>query len=172
MLKLMTLIVVILLYGTAVAQELIIYPAKNQSNEQTEKDKFACYSWAKGQTGFDPMATPQATTSRACATNKERSSRRGYRWCGRCGPGRWHWSDCRWFERRGKRSWRSARCRVAPSAESEATRKTNRRSRRKTSENRSSWLNTSRGEIIIIVLTVLVWRVEDTQSGRIGCEQG
>ena len=63
MLKLMTLIVVILLYGTAVAQELMIYPAKNQSNEQTEKDKFACYSWAKGQTGFDPMATPQATTS-------------------------------------------------------------------------------------------------------------
>ena len=63
MLKLMTLIVVILLYGTAVAQELMIYPAKNQSNEQTEKDKFACYSWAKGQTGFDPMATPPATTS-------------------------------------------------------------------------------------------------------------
>ena len=61
MLKLMTLIVVILLYGSAVAQELIIYPAKNQSNEQTEKDKFACYSWAKGQTGFDPMAQPQAT---------------------------------------------------------------------------------------------------------------
>ena len=63
MLKLSTLIVVTLLCGTAVAQELIIYPAKNQSNEQTEKDKFACYSWAKGQTGFDPMATPQATTS-------------------------------------------------------------------------------------------------------------
>jgi hypothetical protein len=63
MLKLITLIVVTLLYGTAVAQELMIYPAKNQSNEQTEKDKFACYSWAKGQTGFDPMATPQATTS-------------------------------------------------------------------------------------------------------------
>ena len=63
MLKLMTLMVVTLLYGTAVAQELMIYPAKNQSNEQTEKDKFACYSWAKGQTGFDPMAQPQATTS-------------------------------------------------------------------------------------------------------------
>ena len=60
MLKLITLIVVILLYGTAVAQELIIYPSKNQSNEQTEKDKFACYSWAKGQTGFDPMAAPPA----------------------------------------------------------------------------------------------------------------
>lgn len=63
MLKLITLIVVTLLYGTAVAQELMIYPAKNQSNEQTEKDKFACYSWAKGQTGFDPMAAPPATAS-------------------------------------------------------------------------------------------------------------
>ena len=62
MLKLMTLIVVTLLYGTAVAQELVIYPAKDQSKEQTEKDKFACYSWAKGETGFDPMAAPQATT--------------------------------------------------------------------------------------------------------------
>ena len=63
MLKLMTLIVITLLYGTAVAQELVIYPAKNQSKEQTEKDKFACYSWAKGESGFDPMAAPQATTS-------------------------------------------------------------------------------------------------------------
>ena len=62
MLKLMALIVVTFLYGTAVAQELVIYPAKGQSNEQTEKDKFECYSWAKGQTGFDPMVTPQATT--------------------------------------------------------------------------------------------------------------
>ena len=57
----MVFLAAVFLYGTAVAQELMIYPAKNQSNEQTEKDKFACYSWAKGQTGFDPMATPQAT---------------------------------------------------------------------------------------------------------------
>ena len=105
MLKLMTLIVVTLLYGTAVAQELMIYPAKNQSNEQTEKDKFACYSWAKGQTGFDPMAHAAGNRIGACATNKERSSRRGCRWCGRCGPGGWHWSDCRWFERSRTGSW-------------------------------------------------------------------
>jgi hypothetical protein len=60
--KLIALTLVALLYGTAVAQELVIYPAKNQSKEQTEKDKFECYSWAKSQTGFDPMAPPQATT--------------------------------------------------------------------------------------------------------------
>jgi predicted lipid-binding transport protein (Tim44 family) len=43
------------------AQEPIVFPAKGQSSEQTEKDKYSCYSWAKGQTGFDPMAAPTAT---------------------------------------------------------------------------------------------------------------
>ena len=43
------------------SQDLVVYPAKGQSNDQMEKDKFECYSWAKGQTGFDPMAMPQAT---------------------------------------------------------------------------------------------------------------
>jgi hypothetical protein len=41
----------------------IIYPAKGQSQQQQEKDKYECYTWAKGQTGFDPMqagSTPQA----------------------------------------------------------------------------------------------------------------
>ncbi len=58
----MVLIAAVFFSGTAFAQELVIYPAKNQSKEQMEKDKYACYSWAKGETGFDPMATPQATT--------------------------------------------------------------------------------------------------------------
>jgi hypothetical protein len=43
-------------------QDPIVYPAKGQSQEQTEKDKFECYQWAKGQTGFDPMAAPTAST--------------------------------------------------------------------------------------------------------------
>ena len=46
--------------GFAVAQDLMIYPAKGQSQDQMEKDKFECYSWAKGQTGFDPMQVPTA----------------------------------------------------------------------------------------------------------------
>lgn len=49
--------------GSAVAQELVIYPAKGQSPEQMEKDKFECYSWAKGQTGFDPMQMPTASSA-------------------------------------------------------------------------------------------------------------
>jgi len=47
--------------GASAAQEPIVFPAKGQSNEQTEQDKYSCYSWAKGQTGFDPMQTPTAT---------------------------------------------------------------------------------------------------------------
>ena len=45
----------------ALAQELIIYPAKGQSQDQMERDKYDCYQWAKRQTGFDPMQRPQAT---------------------------------------------------------------------------------------------------------------
>ena len=44
------------------AQELMIYPAKGQSAQQQEKDKFECYGFAKGQSGFDPMAPPTTTT--------------------------------------------------------------------------------------------------------------
>jgi len=44
------------------SQELMIYPAKGQSQDQMEKDKFECYSWAKGQTGFDPMQMPTASS--------------------------------------------------------------------------------------------------------------
>ena len=44
------------------SQELMIYPAKGQSQDQMEKDKFECYTWAKGQTGFDPMQMPTASS--------------------------------------------------------------------------------------------------------------
>jgi len=46
----------------ALGQELIIYPGKGQSKDQVEKDKFACYQWAKDQTGFDPMAVQTTST--------------------------------------------------------------------------------------------------------------
>jgi hypothetical protein len=42
------------------AQDPIVFPAKGQSNEKMESDKYACYSWSKGQTGFDPMQAPTA----------------------------------------------------------------------------------------------------------------
>jgi hypothetical protein len=45
----------------ALASDLTIYPAQGQSPEQLDKDKYECYSWAKKQTGFDPMAQPTAS---------------------------------------------------------------------------------------------------------------
>ena len=48
---------------TLAAQELYIYPAKGQSAEQQDKDKYECYQWAKNDTGFDPMAVPKTTTA-------------------------------------------------------------------------------------------------------------
>ena len=51
----------ILYAALAHAQELIVFPAEGQSDEQMEKDKYECYSWAKKQTGFDPMEIPTAT---------------------------------------------------------------------------------------------------------------
>jgi hypothetical protein len=50
-----------LLPAPLLADELMIYPKKAQSAEQQEKDKFECYSWAKSESGFDPMAPPVAT---------------------------------------------------------------------------------------------------------------
>lgn len=44
------------------AQDPIVYPAKGQSDDQMEKDKYQCYSWAKNETGFDPMKTPTTTS--------------------------------------------------------------------------------------------------------------
>ena len=43
--------------------ELFIYPKDGQSEEQQEKDKFACYSWAKKESKFDPMEIPRASSA-------------------------------------------------------------------------------------------------------------
>jgi hypothetical protein len=55
------IVLAVMVAGPAGAQEVIIYPAKGQSEDQMEKDKFECYSWAKKETGFDPMQMPTAT---------------------------------------------------------------------------------------------------------------
>jgi len=47
------------------AEDLIVFPAKGQSAEQTEKDKGACYTWAKQQTGVDPLALAQKSAEQA-----------------------------------------------------------------------------------------------------------
>ena len=56
-----TLVAALMVIPPVFAQDPFIYPDKGQSAEQQEKDKFECYTWAKGQTGFDPMQVPTAT---------------------------------------------------------------------------------------------------------------
>jgi len=57
--------------------DFIIYPKDGQSQEQQEKDKFECYSWAKGQSGFDPMETPRATEAPPAQQAKRGGAGRG-----------------------------------------------------------------------------------------------
>ncbi len=42
--------------------DFIVYPAQGQSEDQMAKDKFECQRWATQQSGFDPLATPRAST--------------------------------------------------------------------------------------------------------------
>jgi hypothetical protein len=60
----MAVIVTALLWTAwpVLSQELIIFPKEGQSQQQMEQDKFTCYSWAKAQSGFDPMQAPQASS--------------------------------------------------------------------------------------------------------------
>ncbi len=47
---------------TAFAQQQpIVYPSGGQTSQKMQYDRFQCYEWAKGQTGFDPMAPPSVT---------------------------------------------------------------------------------------------------------------
>jgi hypothetical protein len=43
----------VILTATVMAQDPMVYPAQGQSEEQMEKDKYQCYTWAKKETGFD-----------------------------------------------------------------------------------------------------------------------
>lgn len=61
-LGIMMLFPIALLAKSAVAQDLLVYPAKGQSQTQQDKDRYECHTWAVKETGFDP-SKPQATTS-------------------------------------------------------------------------------------------------------------
>jgi len=54
-------LITILATAAGYAQEPIIFPAQGQSDEQMEQDKYACYTWAKKESNFDPMAVPTAS---------------------------------------------------------------------------------------------------------------
>lgn len=72
-----TLVCMVFFGETVLAQELIIYPQKGQSQEQMEKDKFECYTWSKQQSGFDPMAPPTASTPPPASQELQSSAVKG-----------------------------------------------------------------------------------------------
>ena len=43
--------------------DIIVYPAKGQSNEQLSKDRYECHIWAVQQSGFDPSTAQAAPAS-------------------------------------------------------------------------------------------------------------
>ena len=50
--------------GLASSQaQMFIYPLEGQSPDKQEMDEFACYKWAKEQTGFDPNQQVAATSA-------------------------------------------------------------------------------------------------------------
>lgn len=51
----------ILLAAAQAGAELYVYPVKEQTAEQQERDEFECYTWARKRTGFDPMKAPEAS---------------------------------------------------------------------------------------------------------------
>ena len=64
------LVIVILIFGfqqIALAQEttlasglgLFVFPSNDQDREQQDADEYACYKWAKEQTGVDPLNPPE-----------------------------------------------------------------------------------------------------------------
>ena len=57
------IILTVMIAGPVSAQDPIVYPAKGQSQDQMERDKFECMRWAREQTGFDPMQTPRTTSA-------------------------------------------------------------------------------------------------------------
>ena len=63
--------------ATATAQDLYVYPKNGQSAEQTDKDKYECYNWAKNDSGFDPMAAPTTTTAKPSGQKKEYTAVKG-----------------------------------------------------------------------------------------------
>lgn len=66
---------VLLLFAMSVtvahAADLVVFPAKGQSAKQMEKDKGDCNAWAKKETGVDPMAIAQKSTSQPPPTGPQ-----------------------------------------------------------------------------------------------------
>ena len=53
---------------------MFVYPAKGQAPEKQKKDEQECYTWAKDQTGFDPLTTAAPNADSAGKAAKEQTA--------------------------------------------------------------------------------------------------
>jgi hypothetical protein len=63
--------------SVTLAQQPLIYPSKGQSADQQNKDQGECYTWAKQQTGVDPVAVAQASSSQPAPAGPQGERVRG-----------------------------------------------------------------------------------------------
>ena len=57
--------------------DMFIFPAQGQTVEEQELDEFRCQRWATDRTGFNPLATPRATTPPPSQQRQSGSAVRG-----------------------------------------------------------------------------------------------
>lgn len=65
---LVLLLSMFLLAKVGLAAGMFIYPNKGQSQDQQEKDKYECQTWATQQTGYDPMNSGSAPPTQQTQT--------------------------------------------------------------------------------------------------------
>ena len=51
--------------SAALAQDMYVYPAKGQSEQQLSTDRYECHRWAVTETGFDPIDLGESGPPRA-----------------------------------------------------------------------------------------------------------
>jgi YmgG-like glycine-zipper protein len=66
----MATLLVLLLTGSPLAQDIYAYPAKGQSQTQQDRDRYECHSWAVKQTGFDPSRAQGVASGTGPASNQ------------------------------------------------------------------------------------------------------
>ena len=54
--KTITILLLMLIQSEVNAESMIIFPSDGQSKDQQRLDEGYCYSWAREETGFDPLA--------------------------------------------------------------------------------------------------------------------
>ncbi len=59
------------------AQDVFMYPARGQSQQQQDRDRYECHSWAVAQTGFDPARASAAPAAPASPPPPQEAPRGG-----------------------------------------------------------------------------------------------